>query len=614
MRQVIRLVRYVLPFLLQLLPGIFLLAAVGFLEAFRLVLLKPVLDRVLVPSTGSENIILFTMPQSGHPIYLQRFVPTHFHNAWTIVAYALVASTVLKGCFDYVGTYLVNHAGFGMITNLRNDLYDSVLRRSAAFFQKHTTGTLISTIINDIERVQYAMSSILAEFLQQFFSFLFTAALVVMLGKQLAWVLLLFIPVIVFSAVRIGRRVRSTTRTGQDQLADVQNILQETIAGNRIVKAFGMESWEIARFRTAAQRLFRANLRSVAAAAISSPLMDIFGAIAIALLLLLGREQIAHNQLTLGAFIAFVAAVLSMYNPVRKFAVFNNSFQQALGASAQLFKFMDTEDLVRERPGAKALPRFSHALQFENVSFSYQADGEGSREILHNINLGVRRGEILAIVGSSGAGKSTLVHLLPRFFDVSSGRILVDGHDVRDVTVSSLRSQIGIVTQDTVLFNDTVRNNIAYGQPHVAMKEVEGAARAALAHDFIQALPAGYDTVIGERGVRLSGGERQRLAIARALLKNAPVLILDEATSALDSESEALVQSALHNLMSGRTVLVIAHRLSTVRRADRIVVIENGTIADIGTHEDLMSKLGTYRRLYELQFASSDLTKVVAET
>jgi subfamily B ATP-binding cassette protein MsbA len=613
MRQVIRLVRYVLPFLLQLLPGIFLLAAVGFLEAFRLVLLKPVLDRVLAPSTGSENIVLFTMPQSGHPIYLQRFVPTHFHNAWTIVAYALVASTVLKGCFDYLGTYLVNHAGFGMITNLRNDLYDSVLRRSAAFFQKHTTGTLISTIINDIERVQFAMSSILAEFLQQFFSFLFTAALVVMLGKQLAWVLLLFIPVIVFSAVRIGRRVRSTTRTGQDQLADVQNILQETIAGNRIVKAFGMESWEIARFRTAAQRLFRANLRSVAAAAISSPLMDIFGAIAIALLLLLGREQIAHNQLTLGAFIAFVAAVLSMYNPVRKFAVFNNSFQQALGASSQLFKFMDTEDLVREKPGAKALPRFSHAIQFENVSFSYQADGEGSREILHNINLAVRRGEILAIVGSSGAGKSTLVHLLPRFFDVSSGRILVDGHDVRDVTVSSLRSQIGIVTQDTVLFNDRVRNNIAYGQPHVAMKDVEGAARAALAHDFIQALPAGYDTVIGERGVRLSGGERQRLAIARALLKNAPVLILDEATSALDSESEALVQSALHNLMSGRTVLVIAHRLSTVRRADRIVVIENGTIADIGTHEDLMSKLGTYRRLYELQFASSDLTKAVAE-
>lgn len=614
MRQVIRLVRYVLPFLVQLLPGVFLLAAVGFLEAFRLVLLKPVLDRVLNPSSGSENIVLFTMPQSGHPIYLQRFVPTHFHNAWTIVAYALVASTVLKGCFDYLGTYLVNHAGFGMITNLRNDLYNSVLRRSAAFFQKHTTGTLISTIINDIERVQFAMSSILAEFLQQFFTFLFTAALVIVLGKQLAWVLLIFIPIIIFSAVRIGRRVRSTTRTGQDQLADVQNILQETITGNRIVKAFGMESWEVARFRKAAQRLFRANLRSVAAAAISSPLMDTFGAVAIALLLLLGREQIAHNQLTLGAFIAFVAAVLSMYNPVRKFAVFNNGFQQALGASSQLFRFMDTEDLVVEKPSAKALPRFSKSIRFENVAFSYQSDGEDCREILHDINLEVQRGEVLAIVGSSGAGKSTLVHLLPRFFDVSGGSIRVDGLDVRDVTLSSLRSQIGIVTQDTVLFNDTVRNNIAYGQPHVPMKEVEAAARAALAHDFIQAMSAGYDTVIGERGVRLSGGERQRLAIARALLKNAPVLILDEATSALDSESESLVQSALHNLMSGRTVLVIAHRLSTVRRADRIVVIENGTIADIGSHEELMQKFGTYRRLYELQFASSDLTKVVAET
>lgn len=614
MRQLMRLVRYVLPFLPQLLSGIFLLASVGFLEAFRLVLLKPVLDRVLNPSSGSENILLFTLPQTGQPIYLQRFVPTHFHNAWTIVAYALVASTVLKGIFDYIGTYLVNHAGYGMITNLRNDLYDSVLRRSAAFFQKHTTGTLISTIINDIERVQFAMSSILAEFLQQLFTFIFIAGLVVVLGGKLAWVLVVFIPIIIFSAVRIGRRVRSTTRTGQDQLADVQNILQETITGNRIVKAFGMESWEVARFRKAAQRLFRANLRSVAAAAISSPLMDIFGAIAIALLLLLGREQIAHNELTLGAFIAFVAAVLSMYNPVRKFAVFNNSFQQALGASSQLFKFMDTVDAITEKPGAKGLPRFSDKIQFENVCFSYWSDGDDSRGILRNINLEVQRGEILAIVGSSGAGKSTLVHLLPRFFDVTSGRILVDGRDIRDVTLSSLRSQVGIVTQDTVLFNDTVRNNIAYGQPHVPMKEVEAAARAALAHDFILGLPAGYDTVIGERGVRLSGGERQRLAIARALLKNAPVLILDEATSALDSESEALVQSALHNLMSGRTVLVIAHRLSTVRRADRIVVIENGSIAEIGAHEDLMKKLGTYRRLYELQFANADVPKVVAET
>jgi len=413
--------------------------------------------------------------------------------------------------------------------------------------------------------------------------------------------------------VRIGRRVRSTTRRGQDQLADVQNILHETITGNRIVKAFGMESWEVTRFRQAAQRLFHANLRSVAAAAISSPLMDIFGAIAIALLLLLGRDRIVHHELTPSDFVTFVGLVLSMYNPARKFAMFNNSFQQALGASSQLFKFMDAEDVVLEKPGAKALPRFAKSIQFEGVCFSYQADGDDSREILRVIDLEVKRGEILAIVGSSGAGKSTLVHLIPRFFDVTGGRILIDGHDVRDVTLASLRAQIGIVTQETVLFNDTVRNNIAYGQPQVPQKEVEAAARAALAHDFIMALPAGYDTVIGERGVRLSGGERQRLAIARALLKNAPVLILDEATSALDSESEALVQSALHNLMSGRTVFVIAHRLSTVRRADRIVVIENGTIADIGCHEELMTKLGTYRRLYELQFANGDSPKAVSE-
>jgi subfamily B ATP-binding cassette protein MsbA len=369
MRQLMRLVRYVLPFLVQLLPGVFLLAGVGFLEAFRLMLLKPVLDRVLNPASGSEHIILFTNPQTGNPIYLQQFVPTYFHNAWTIVAYALVAATVLKGVFDYVGTYLVNHAGFGMITNLRNDLYNSVLRRSVAFFQKHTTGTLISTIINDIERVQFAMSTVLAEGLQQFFTFLFTAGLVIVLGRKLAWVLVVFIPIIIFSAVRIGRRVRSTTRTGQDQLADVQNILHETITGNRIVKAFGMESWEVSRFRKAAQRLFRANLRSVAAAAISSPLMDVFGAVAVALLLLLGRDQIAHNELTLGAFIAFVAAVLSMYNPVRKFAVFNNSFQQALGASSQLFKFMDTEDVVVEKPAAKACRNSPSAFASRMFSF-----------------------------------------------------------------------------------------------------------------------------------------------------------------------------------------------------------------------------------------------------
>ena len=614
MRQLTRLIGYAFPYWWQILASVLLMAAVGALDAFKYLLVRPVFDRVLNPATGSQNIQLFVIPGTHHPVYLQQFVPSHFTNAWTIVAFALVASTILKGICDYSGTYLVNHAGFGMITDLRDDLYTALLRRSAAFFSKHTTGTLLSTIINDIERVQYAMSTVLSELLQQFFTFVSVAIVVVILGGNLAWVLLLFVPVIVFSSRKIGHRVRHTTRHGQDKLAEIQNILHETITGNRIVKAFNTEDWEISRFRNAARRLFRANLRSVAATAISSPLMDVLGVVGIALLILIGRGRIAHNQMTPGVFVAFITAVFSLYNPVRKFALFYNNFQQALGASSEIFKFMDIEDDVREKPRAKVLPKFSDGVRFEHVSFAYAHEGEETHEVLRDINLEVRRGEVLAVVGSSGAGKSTLVHLIPRFFDVTDGRLLIDGNDVRDLTLASLRAQVGIVTQETVLFNDTVRNNIAYGQPQVSQKEVEAAARAALAHDFIVGLPAGYDTVIGERGVRLSGGERQRLAIARALLKNAPVLILDEATSALDSESEALVQSALHNLMSGRTVFVIAHRLSTVRRADRIVVIENGTIADVGRHEELMSKLGTYRRLYELQFTSADSPRVAAGT
>ena len=612
MRQLTRLVRYVAPYWWQFVPSVFLLAAVGLLDAFRVLLIGPIFDRVLNPSSQSREMQLFTVPGTTHTIYLQQFVPSHFQNPWTVVAFALVAATVAKGICDYAGTYLVNYAGFGMITDLRNDLYNSILRRSAAFFQKHTTGTLVSTIVNDIERVQFAMSSVLAEFLQQLFTFIFTAFVVVAKGGKLAWVLVLFVPFIISSARRIGLRVRQTTRRGQDKLADIQNILHETITGNRIVKAFSMENWEIARFRTAAQRLFRANLRSVAASAVSSPLMDVFGAIAISLLLLLGRGEISKHVFTEGTFFTFIVAVFKLYDPVRKFALFHNNFQQALGASSEIFKFMDTEDDVKEKPRAKPLPAFSRSIRFEDVCFSYGTDGGEGREILRDINLEVDAGEVLAVVGSSGVGKSTLVHLIPRFFDVTSGRLLIDGRDVRETTLASLRAQVGVVTQETVLFNDTLRNNIAYGQPGVSQKKVEAAARAALAHDFIMDLRAGYDTVIGERGVRLSGGERQRIAIARALLKNAPILILDEATSALDSESEALVQSALQNLMTGRTVFVIAHRLSTVRRADRIVVLENGTIADIGPHDELMQKLGTYRRLYDLQFVDVEQAKAGA--
>ncbi len=529
-------------------------------------------------------------------------MPHFFHNEWNVVGFALVASTLLKSVCDFSGTYLVNYAGFGMITDLRDDLYETMLRRSASFFQRHATGTLLSTLINDIERVQFAMSSVLSDFLQQFFTLVFTLVLVIALGGKLAWLLLLFLPIVALSVRRIGRKVRTTTRGGQDKLAEIQNILHETITGNRIVKAFNMERWELGRFRDAARRLFRANLRSVRAQALSSPLMDAIGAIAIALLLLVGRRQIQSHTMTEGQFFTFLVALFKLYDPVRKFALYYNNFQQALGASSEIFRFMDDHDDLVEKPRPYHLKGFKNAIRLENVGFAYASDGEQT-PVLFGVNLTVHAGEVVALVGPSGAGKSTLVNLIPRFFDVTAGRILIDGRDVREVSLRSLREQIGKVTQETILFNDTIRNNIAYGRPDVPLARVQAAARAALAHDFILRLPAGYDTPIGEKGFRLSGGERQRIAIARALLKDAPILILDEATSSLDAESESLVQPALGNLMEGRTVIVIAHRLSTVRRATRIGVMEAGELTAIGTHDELMACSPTYRRLYELQFA-----------
>jgi ATP-binding cassette, subfamily B, bacterial MsbA len=609
LRRIWRLLLYVRPYALYSLASVVLMAVVGAMAAFRILLVKPIFDNVLSPDAPPGLVLLFRIPHTNHVINLQRFLPSHFHNAWTVVAVALVGSALLKSVCDYSGTYLVNRAGFGMITDLRNDLYNAVLRRSVAFFQKHTTGTLLSTLINDIEKVQFAMSTVLSDFLQQFFTLVFTVAAVVIVGGQLAWILLLFLPVVVLSAWRIGRGVRHTTRRGQDKLAEIQNILHETITGNRIVKAFGMELWEMDRFRRAARRLFDANLKSVKVQAISSPLMDLIASVAIALVLYLGRLSIQHKQMTAGSFITFLIAVFTLYDPVRKFAAFYNSFQQAIGASDEIFKFMDAVDDVQEKKRAFVLKGFSEGIRFEDVGFAYESDGE-TKQVLHGINLTVHPGEVIAFVGPSGAGKSSLVNLIPRFFDVNEGRILIDGHDLRDVTIASLREQIGKVTQETVLFNDTVRNNIAYGQPDVPMSKVQEAARMALANDFIVNMPEGYNTKIGEKGTRLSGGERQRLAIARAILKNAPILILDEATSALDMESEQYVQAALANLMRGRTVFVIAHRLSTVRRATRIAVIEGGQITEIGTHEELMQHSGTYQRLYNMQFNTENPVSV----
>jgi len=602
MKSFFRLLRYGLPYTLEWLPGVLLLAVTGFLDAFRVLLLQPIFDQVLRPD-APEGPILLGLQRSRFHFDLRSLIPhfLHIHNAWDVVAFALVLATLAKGLCDYAGTYLVNYAGFGMITDLRNHLYEATLRRSASFFHKHATGTILSTLINDVDRVQVALSSVIGDFLQQLFTLIAGLALVICMGGHLSWALVLFVPVVVTSARKIGREVRTRTRTGQDKLAEIQNILHETVTGNRIVKAFNTELWEILRFKKAARRLFRANLRSVRIQSISSPLMDTIGAVAIAMFLFIGRNEIKDGHMTMGLFGAFIVLLFKLYDPVRKFAFFYNSFQQAMGASASIFIFFDTEDDVREKPHARTLARFSQSVRFGDVGFSYSTE-EGEHQILHNVDLDVHAGEVLALVGPSGAGKSTLVNLIPRFFDVTSGRILIDGSDVRDLTLASLRRQIAQVTQETVLFNDTVRNNIAYGQPDVKHALVEQAASNALAHDFILQLPQGYDTVIGEKGFRLSGGERQRMAIARALLKNAPILILDEATSALDAESESLVQAALANLMQGRTVMVIAHRLSTIRRANRIAVLECGRITAVGSHEELLAASPTYQRLYQLQF------------
>ena len=602
MRNFLRLLRYGLPYTLEWLPGVILSALVGGLDAFRILLLQPIFDRVLTPSAPEGPIMLGLLKTRWH-FDLRSLIPhfMHIHNAWDVVALALVVATVLKGLCDYLGNYLVNYAGFGTITDLRNHLYEVTMRRSSSFFHKNPTGTILSTLINDVDRVQTALSSVLGDFLQQFFTFVVAIVLIVGMGGYLSWTLVLFIPVVITSARKIGGEVRTRTRTGQDKLAEVQNILHETVTGNRIVKSFNTELWEILRFKSAAKRLFRANLRSVRIQSISSPLMDTVGAIAMALLLWVGRSAIITGYMTIGVFGAFIFLLFKLYDPLRRFAFFYNSFQQAMGASASIFAFFDGEDDVIERPRAATFTRFRQAIKFENVGFSYST-GEGEQEILHDVDLEVNAGEVLAIVGPSGAGKTTLVNLIPRFFDVTTGRILIDGRDLRDLTLASLRRQVAQVTQETILFNDTVHNNIAYGQPDAKRSLVEQAARNALAHDFILNMPQGYQTMIGEKGFRLSGGERQRLAIARAIFKDAPILILDEATSALDSESESLVQAALANLMQNRTVVVIAHRLSTIRRANRIAVLECGRITAIGSHDELLNTSPTYQKLYQLQF------------
>ncbi|HEX7831845.1 MAG TPA: ABC transporter transmembrane domain-containing protein [Thermoanaerobaculia bacterium] len=578
-------------------------------------LVQPIVDDVLTPpGVVQKSEVADTMSKADRILH-EHFGPiarakdrfAHWWNddpklRWQRVLTVLLLVFVTRAITSFLSEYSFQKVGLSTVRDLRNELYERMIHQSHRFFSERSTGEMVSRVVSDADAIQAAVSTRMGDLLQESVTLVGLILYVFIKNPTLALVSFIGAPLIVAPVVQFGKRLRKTTHRSQERMAEIATILEETIRGVRIVKAFTMEPFEVGRFREATSKHLRWTLSAQRVQAMTSPVMELLAGVCMVLLFGYAQSRIAAGTLTGGEFASFLTALALMYAPIKKLNKVNLSLNTALSAAERVFSMLDVPNEVTEKPDAKKLASVGSGVRYENVTFTY-----GNEPVLRSVDLIVAPGEIVALVGGSGAGKSTFVNLLPRFYDVSTGRITVDGTDIRDTTLNSLRGLMGFVTQEVILFNDTVRNNIAYGRSDVDEQRVIEAAQAANAHEFITNLPKGYDTEIGESGVLLSGGQRQRIAIARALFKDPPILVLDEATSALDTESERLVQQALNNLMRGRTTLVIAHRLSTIRSAHKIVVLDKGRIVETGTHEELLEHRGVYRKLYDLQFVDDEV-------
>jgi ATP-binding cassette, subfamily B, bacterial MsbA len=589
-----RLLKYLRPHLPRFILATIFMVIVGALESATGALIVPIFDQAFVSGPGQRTATLFG---------LQRLIPEAPLGAWKMISLLLIVFTLGKGIAEYLSTYLMARIGQSAVLTLREDLYSHLLAQSATFFERHRTNYLVSRLVSSAAAIEVAVTSTIRDMLRETFTLMFFLGAAFYYSWRLTLGSLIIAPIIALLTAKFGKALRNLARESFEGSKRLTDTAQEALANQGIVKAYRAEKREAARFSEVAKTIVRANLRSASIAGASPPTIEMIGIIFVALLLFFGQNEIITGRMNTAQFVTFLFFLFRSYDPMRKLSRLQNSMEQALAAAHHVWEVMDENLALKEKAGALELPVIKSGIELRDVSFGYANE---SRVVLQNINLQINAGKMVALVGESGGGKSTLTKLLPRFHDPTSGAVLWDGIDLRDATISSLRKQIALVTQETVLFNDSVRHNIAYGKPEATDEEIIDAAKIAFADDFIREMPDGYDTIVGERGIFLSGGQRQRLAIARAVLVNAPVLILDEATSALDAESERLVQRAIGNLIRNRTTIVIAHRLSTVRRADVIVVIEAGQIIETGTHEELLSRGGQYRKLYELQFADEE--------